>query len=58
MEPLIDNKNEYISGGARDLRRHGIHGVADEKFSAQMEFDVFEDQFVASASQSKRSELQ
>ena len=58
MKPIIDNKNEYISGGARDFRRHGIHVIADEKLNAQMVFDAVEDQLVASALQSKKSEPQ
>lgn len=58
MKSIIDNKNEYTSGGARDLHRHGIYVVTDEKLNAQIMFDVVEDQFVASALQSKRSEPQ
>ena len=58
MKPIIDNKNEYISSGARDLYRHGIHVIADEKLNAQMVLDADEDQLVASALQSKKSEPQ
>lgn len=56
MKPIVDNENEYTTGGARDLRCYGIHVVADEKLDAQMVFDVVKDQFVVSALQSKRSE--
>ena len=40
------------------MRRYGIHVVADEKHNAQMVFDAVEDQLVASALQSKKSEPQ
>ena len=52
---IADNKNECISGGARDLH---CHGIADKKLNAQMVFDAVEDQFVVSALQSNRSEMQ
>ena len=59
MKPLCYNKNQYISGdGAPDLRLHGILTVAGEKLYVQMVFDVVEEQFAASALQSKRSESQ
>ena len=59
LKPLFDNKNQYISGdGAPDLHLHGILAVANEKLYVQMVFDVVEEEFTASVSQSKRSESQ